>query len=224
MSSPDAALPAQGCSGVDAETKVPRHAAARTLHAPAAGVADPTDAALLDRARVGDRAAFGALVERHHRSLAAILRPRCGDHVPMEDLLQEVFARTLAHVGAFRGGSTFLTWAASIGLNLATDWRRTAERRRRLAPTVDVDDAEPPCVRAEAALARVDRDEQAERARRAIDALPEPWRVAVTLRVVEGAPYEEIAERMRAPLPRVRQWVCRALKSLRTELEASRDA
>ena len=179
----------------------------------------PSDAALLLIARSGDRAAFGCLVERHHRSLAAILRPRCGADVPLEDLVQEVFARTLANLDEFRSDASFLTWATSIGLHLATDWRRTGERRRRLAPPVDVDDAQPAARGAVDVLTAAERRDEVERARRAIDALPERLRIAVTLRVVEDETYEEIAARMRAPLPRVRQWVCRGLRKLRAALE-----
>lgn len=224
MSAPDAALPRDelggspdGDAGVTARFRAP--SPARAAAAPAAHGAEPGDAALLARARAGDRAAFGVLVERHHRALAAILRPRCGRDVPMEDLLQEVFARALANVGGFRGGSAFLTWAASIGLHLATDWRRTAERRRRLAPPVDAYDAEPPCPRAGADATLAERRDSATRARRALDELPDAMRIAVTLRVVEEEDYESIAARMGAPLPRVRQWVCRGLRRLRDSLD-----
>jgi RNA polymerase sigma-70 factor, ECF subfamily len=182
------------------------------------------DVTLLDRARAGDRAAFGVLVERHHRALAAILRPRCGADVPMEDLLQEVFARALVHVGGFRGSATFLTWATSIGQHLASDWRRAGERRRRLAPTVDVADAEPSCRHAASDLRHAERRDDVDRARRALAALPGPVRAAVTLRYVEDVSYEAIAERLGAPLPRVRQWVCRGLRTLRAELEERHDA
>lgn len=209
----DTALPADEARGCDRAAE-----ADASIHVDA-----PSDAALLARARAGDRAAFGVLVERHHRPLAAILRVRCGADVPLEDLVQEVFARTLAHVDGFRGNASYLTWAVSVGMNLATDWRRTAARRRRLAPTVDVADAEPACARSHGAISAADDRDEAERARQALDRLPEPVRLAVVLRVLEGESYERIAERMRAPLPRVRQWVCRGLKRLRESLEVSRE-
>jgi RNA polymerase sigma-70 factor (ECF subfamily) len=212
----EAALPADEFRGFDraAEAEAPV-----ALHAVSSSAATESDASLLARARAGDRAAFGALVERHHRSLAAILRSRCGPEVPMEDLLQEVFARTLAYVDRFRGGSSYLTWATSVGLNLATDWVRSSQRRRRLAPTVDVDDAEPPSRDGDRAAAAVEERDDVARARRALDRLPDAMRIAVTLRVVEDESYEAIAARMGAPLPRVRQWVCRGLKRLRETLE-----
>lgn len=224
MPASDAALPADDFRGYGGEPGsppalhvLPRVAA--TDDAAGGDAAHVSDAALLVRARTGDRAAFGALVERHHRALAAILRPRCGPAVPLEDLLQEVFARALAHVEGFRGGSSFLTWATSIGLHLASDWQRTQARRRRLAPPAGADDPEPSCRDARRASDAVETRDQVERARRALDRLPEPLRIAVTLRVVEDEEYEEIAARMRAPLPRVRQWVCRGLRKLRAALE-----
>jgi RNA polymerase sigma-70 factor (ECF subfamily) len=213
----DAALPADEFRGFDRAAEAESPAA---LHVVASAPAAESDSVLLARARAGDRAAFGTLVERHHRSLAAILRSRCGPDVPIEDLLQEVFARTLANVDSFRGGSSYLTWATSVGLNLATDWLRTSRRRKRLAPTVDVDDADPPSRDSDAGRAAAERSDDAERARRALDRLPDPMRVAVTLRVVEDESYEEIAARMKAPMPRVRQWVCRGLKRLRESLES----
>lgn len=212
----EAALPADEFRGFERTAEAEAPAAAPTVSPAIASAAD-SDAALLLRARAGDRAAFGLLVERHHRSLAAILRSRCGPDVPMEDLLQEVFARTLANVEGFRGGASYLTWATSVGLNLAIDWVRTSHRRRRLAPTVDVDAAEPADRRA--GEAPFETRDEVERARRALDQLPEPMRIAVTLRVVEDESYEAIAARMKAPLPRVRQWVCRGLKRLRGTLE-----
>ncbi|MCE9637901.1 MAG: RNA polymerase sigma factor [Planctomycetes bacterium] len=224
MSSPDAALPADEFRAYERSTEEAPAAISRG----ASGARDsattvPSDRALLDRARAGDRGAFGVLVERHHQSLGAILRPRCGPDVPLDDLVQEVFARTLAHVGGFRSDASFLTWATSIGLHLASDWRRTGERRRRLAPTVDVAVAEPPCRHADLARAELESRDDLARARRALDALPDEMRIAVTLRVVEDETYETIAARMNAPLPRVRQWVCRGLKRLRGALEVGHD-
>jgi RNA polymerase sigma-70 factor (ECF subfamily) len=185
--------------------------------------ASASDGELLRWARLGDRAAFGRLVERHHRSLAAILRQRAGPAAPLEDLLQEVFARSLEHIGSFRSEASFLTWATSIGLHLAADWRRRDERRRRLAPPADVDGDAVPCRRAECdARAAEDRDE-VRRARAALDDLPPDVRAAVTLRIVEDLDYDEIAARLGAPVPRVRQWVCRGLKRLRATLEVCDD-
>jgi len=210
------ALPADEFRG-DARTaglgpaEVPRRAHAAT--------AEPSDRELIERSRLGDRAAFGRLVERHHRALAAILRQRAGPAAPLEDLVQEVFARALAHLDGFRSDAAFLTWATSIGLHLATDWRRREERRRRLVPPADVESDAIACPRGrDAARVAEDRD-QVRRAREALDGLPDAVRAAITLRVVEELSYEDVAVRLGVPVPRVRQWVCRGLRRLRESLE-----
>jgi len=193
-----------------------------TQEAPSAwsesAAASPRDAdfALLDRARAGDRAAFAALVDRHHRALASLVRHRAGRRAPVEDLVQETFARALANLGGFRRKASFFTWTATIALNLATDWSRRERRRARLAPRADVEGDDVP---APAECDAAQRREDVERARAALDALPTTIRLAVTLRIVEDLTYEETATRLGAPVPRVRTWVSRGLGRLRRTLE-----
>ncbi|MHC4922473.1 MAG: RNA polymerase sigma factor [Planctomycetota bacterium] len=176
------------------------------------------DRQLLSHARDGDRAAFGVLVDRHHRTLAAVIVQRFGYRAPVEDLVQEVFARTLQHLPRFEGRSSFLTWACSIALNLGTDWQRKEARRRRLAPmeSLPAEDVAPSPDRGPGAVA-AQRDEVV-RARAALDKLPEPQRLAVTLRVVETRDYGEIAERLDIEPGLARTWVSRGLKRLREML------
>jgi RNA polymerase sigma-70 factor (ECF subfamily) len=155
----------------------------------------------------------------------------------VEDLVQEVFARALVHVEGFRGDAAFLTWAVSIGLRIAVDHARRESVRRRVTPATDFtaagagepvrlasaadrgDVAERPCPAAAAALDAVEQADDHRRAREALEALPAPMRVAVTLRVVEDLDYGEVAARLGVPLPRVRQWVCRGLRRLRAALD-----
>ncbi len=61
------------------------------------------------------------------------------------------------------------------------------------------------------------RDE-VRRAREALDRLPEPQRLAVTLRVVEARDYGEIAEALDIEPGLARTWVSRGLKRLREML------
>jgi len=184
-----------------------------------AGPAADADFALLDLARGGDRAAFAVLVSRHHVALASLVRQRGGRRAPVEDVVQETFARALAHLGGFRGRASFFTWTASIALNLATDWARKERRRARLAPPADVAGDDVPGRTSATAADVAQRREDAEIARAALDALPTTLRLAVTLRIVEDLTYEEVASRLAAPVPRVRTWVSRGLGRLRKDLE-----
>lgn len=180
------------------------------------------DAALLARARAGDRAAFGALVARHHRTLAALVRQRHGPSFPLEDLLQESFARTLAGLDGFEGRSSFLTWAAAVTLHLASDWARRDARRRRLVPLAPVDPDRAPAAAERGPAAAAEERDEVRRAREALGRLPEPQRIAVTLRVVESREYEDVARRLGVEAGLARQWVCRGLRRLREELDGVR--
>ena len=142
----------------------PQPAAAR-LHVLEGGGGDLAalpDGTLLELSRGGDRAAFGVLVERHHRMLAGLIRQKLGPHEPVEDLLQEAFAKALSNLDRFGGRSSFATWAGAIAINLATDWQRKQARRRRLAPTTDVEQDSVPA--AGGSLRAVEVREEADRA------------------------------------------------------------
>ncbi len=194
----------------DARTRsVPKHASARS---------DPDERALLERARRGDRVAFGRLVEMHHATLAAMLYQRLGPGAPLEDLLQDTFARALAGIDRFERRARFSTWATSIALNLATDWQRKQARRRRLAPMTALDDDQVRSPGGERGQQLVEERDEARRAREALAKLPDNNRLAITMRVVEGLSYETISARMGAPAPRVRAWVSRGLKQVRKTL------
>ena len=202
------------------ESAVPCAAPAAAPWADASAASADGDFPLLARARGGDRDAFARLVERHYVTLASLVRQRAGARAPVEDILQDTFARALTHLPGFRARSSFLTWTATIALNLTTDWIRKERRRARLAPRADEDaDALPGRGAADPLEAR----EEAARARALLDTLPLQMRVAVTLRVVEDLTYEEVAARLAAPVPRVRTWVSRGLGRLRQSLEVRRD-
>ena len=53
---------------------------------------------------------------------------------------------------------------------------------------------------------------------RAMDALPEDLRTAITLREIEGLSYDEIADVMNCPIGTVRSRIFRAREAIATEL------
>jgi RNA polymerase sigma-70 factor (ECF subfamily) len=158
-------------------------------------------------------------VLRHHVTIAALVRQRGGPRAPVEDIVQETLARALANLGGFGRRASFLTWTAAIALNLATDWARKERRRERLAPRAEVEHDDVPSAALPAASHVAELREEALRARAALDDLPPMVRLAVTMRVVEDLPYDEVAARLAAPVPRVRTWVSRGLARLRRQLE-----
>jgi RNA polymerase sigma-70 factor (ECF subfamily) len=94
-----------------------------------------TDAELVARARNGDHAAFGDLVDRHrtavYRAALAALRL----HAEAEDAAQDAFVLAWRRLGSFRGDASFKTWLLTIAWHQAINRRRTLGRWwKRTAP------------------------------------------------------------------------------------------
>lgn len=87
---------------------------------------------LIDRARQGDRDAFGDLVDRHRHAVyrAALAVLRSPDEA--EDVAQEAFVTAYQKLDTFRGEASFKTWVVTIAWRRALD-RRASLKRRWLA-------------------------------------------------------------------------------------------
>ena len=161
------------------------------------------DAALVERARHGDRVAYGALYRRHARMVQAVVLARVAPD-GVEDLVQDVFLHAMGQLHALRDGGAFAGWIATMARRRAADWRR----RRR--DTVELDDSIPApdgmdIHAANAALAM-------------IRALPEAYRETLMLRFVAGLNGPEIAARTGLTPGSVRVNLHRGVTLLREKL------
>jgi RNA polymerase sigma factor (sigma-70 family) len=93
----------------------------------------PSEAALVERARRGDPAAYEALV-RAHQDIA--FRTACllaGSSADAEEAAQEAFVKAWRALPRFRAGAPFRPWLLAIVANEARNRRRAAGRRAGLA-------------------------------------------------------------------------------------------
>jgi len=86
-----------------------------------------SDAELVARARQGDTAAFGELVDRHRAAVYRAAHAALGSASEAEDVAQEAFLAAYQKMATYRGEASFKTWLLTIA------WRRALGRRRRLA-------------------------------------------------------------------------------------------
>ncbi|HEY2941293.1 MAG TPA: RNA polymerase sigma factor [Vicinamibacteria bacterium] len=86
-----------------------------------------SDAELVARARQGDTAAFGELVDRHRAAVYRAAHAALGSASEAEDVAQEAFLAAYRKMATYRGEASFKTWLLTIA------WRRARRRRRRLA-------------------------------------------------------------------------------------------
>lgn len=187
--------------------------------APGAGIAPGDDAGLARRAALGDREAFGEIVDRHGAALFRYaLRMLDGDAAAAEDAVQEALARAWRALPGFRGDAALRTWLFTITGNVAL-----ADRRRRRP--VPVDDRLLAVVPAPAHRDPYRQVESAELRRALGAALGElPWRQRACwlLREGEGLSYEEIADVLGTTPTVVRGQLHRARGTLSVRMAAWR--
>ena len=182
------------------------------------------------RVRDGDEAAFRELVELHQGAVVGTCARMLGGLADAEDVAQQVFIRVWNAAPRYEPSARFTTWLYTIVKNLV--YNETRRRSRRLTVSLDApmpgDSAEGPSRDVADAAARpadaVALQTELEAAvDRAIAALPEQQRLAVTLRKFQDLPYEEIAEVLGTTVPSVKSLLFRARTQLRVSLQAYLD-
>jgi RNA polymerase sigma-70 factor (ECF subfamily) len=183
-----------------------------------------SEAALIDRARRGDRSAFEELVRRHADRLYAVVLRFVANADEAEEVVQETFVRAWRSIDRFEGRARFFTWLYRIGINEAK--RRMA--RRPPVPLLSLDDEPVPEAPdwSEAPESRLAQGELRSALEAAVRALPIEYRAPLILRDVEGLSTHEAAEVMelgeaafKSRLHRARLAVRRALDGYFLEAE-----
>jgi len=152
--------------------------------------AEPSDLELVERGRSGDDAALSTLARRHHEAAYRVAVGFVRDDDVAQDVVQDAFVKAFMALGGFRADAAFRTWLLTITANEAKGALRRQGRRKETA----LEDAEE--VRSEEGGPAHDtmvRDE-AGRARKMLEQLPEKQRLSVTLRIDEGLSFKEIGD------------------------------
>ena len=179
-----------------------------------------TDAAFVTRARSGDADAFGALVERHGRSLFRLAFRMTGNEQDAEDVVQESFLRAYRQLARFDERASFGTWLYRIATKCSLDLVRSRKRRPAQTAGPDADDpvlalpsGDPGPERT--ALSGEVRGRVAE----AMKDLSPTERTAFVLRHFEGMCSEEVSRVLECQPGAAKHSVFRAVQKLRRALE-----
>lgn len=173
------------------------------------------ESVLIAAARAGRRDAAERLAAASYRKLYAACCRMTGDPDAAADLTQETYRKAWQALAGFRGGCRFSTWLFRIAF---TTHLKQVRRPRRIVP-LDPDfaalAADPgPGPEAEAA-----GRERAARLRRAVAALPDDLRFAVTARYWADAPVADLALVEGITQVGVRKRLARAFRLLAAALE-----
>ena len=180
------------------------------------------DQELVVRVQKGEKAAFDLLVRKYQHRIAKLVSRYVSDRAEVEDVTQEAFIKAFRAIGGFRGESAFYTWLYRIAINTAKNYLVSQGRR---PPASDMETEEAELTEGGAGLRDVTTperhllaDEIARTVERAIDALPEDLRTAITLREIDGLTYDEIAAVMDCPIGTGRSRIFRAREAIDVEL------
>jgi RNA polymerase sigma-70 factor (ECF subfamily) len=173
-----------------------------------------TDGDLVLRARRGEEAAFGLLLQRYQRPAYAVALSVTGRHEDAEDAAQEAFLVALDRLEECRSPERFGGWLMTIVRNRS----KNLVRRETLRETDEV----PPGARSR--IPTPDRVAETSELRaflrEALMSLPEMQRQIVLLHDMEGWKHREIADRFDLPCGTVRSHLHFARKALRNALRS----
>jgi RNA polymerase sigma-70 factor (ECF subfamily) len=181
----------------------------------------------LDRARQGDRAAFGRLVQRHQRRVYAAALHILGNHSDADDATQEAFVRAYRGVATFDGRADFFTWLYRIAVNTALNALRSGKRGAALAQRSGVEAAHiggRPEALGQAVLdpgAQAQHTGAVTRVLEAMAQLTPALRVTIVLATIEELPHKQIAEILEIPEGTVAWRVNEARRLLKLRLAAA---
>jgi RNA polymerase sigma-70 factor (ECF subfamily) len=182
-----------------------------------------TDADLVDRARQGDPAAFGELVDRHRSAVYRAALAALGSHADAEDAAQDAFLAAYRRLDGFRGDASFKTWLLTITWHQALNRRRSVSRIwRRIVDASTFEDAPSPLDDDKAAGPTPEETVADDQLRRnvqsAIRTLAPKLRDALLLAQSGEHSYEEIGAMLKVPVGTVKWRVSEARKAVKQQL------
>jgi RNA polymerase sigma-70 factor (ECF subfamily) len=172
---------------------------------------------LVELAREGREDAYAELVRSYQSKIFRMAYGFTGNRESADDLTQEVFLKAYLALPRFRFGSTFGTWLYRVAVNHMKDFLR----KRPKVKEVSLEAVGEPAAAGDVFVAMdEEREDQRRRTlvRRELATLPDKFRIVLTLRDVEGLPYDEIVRILGLSPGTLDSRLHRARKMLRKKL------
>ena len=173
-------------------------------------VSDQTDLELMIQVQQGNIGVMGHLFERHHARIYNFCHRMTGSREASEDLVQEVFVRSIKYRQSFRGDAEYLPWLYRVARNACNDYFKQSSRFPALVDELPEIEGDEPN-----ASEQMERQEQVCLLRQALLELPVDRREVLVLSRFEELPYEEITQLLGCSVGAVKVRVHRAMEQLR---------
>lgn len=181
------------------------------------------DFELLAKFKKGDQQAFELLVRKYKTTVFNTIYSIMGNAQEADDTAQEVFLKVYTKADSFKGESSFSTWLYRITVNRCIDELR---RRKNKIISYETEFNQEEKLKLKDVLASRENDiteklrqkELQDIIQKAMNSLPEKYRIILTLKEIEGLSYKEISQIMKISLAKVKIWLFRARQKLKGKL------
>ncbi len=173
-----------------------------------------TDDQCIKRMAVGEEEPFQVLFERYGDLVFGYCVKLLKDRERAEDASQDVWVKVIRNAKKYKSQGKFRAWLLQIARNTCFSLFRDIKKNR----AEDVDDHEVEDVTQESILDLMSAEENRERVKKCIEALPDNQRMALVVWMTEDKSYEEIAEQMETSVSAVKSLLFRGRQSLKDML------
>lgn len=178
-------------------------------------MSERSDADLAGQARLGDEAAFGAIMRRHKGPLYRLILRHIGSPEDAYDVLQQTFVAAWSALGRFDPDRPLAPWLRTIAINKSRDFgRRQKVSRLLFGPPPPSEPAAPAWLEDEARAS----ERRLARLERAITELPAGLKEPLILTALEGLSHAEAGEALGLSAKAVEVRVYRARKQIASGL------
>lgn len=186
------------------------------------------DLALAMRAREGDVAALGRILEQYQHRLYNLCLRMVGNRDDAAEVAQDAMLKIVQHISDYNGQSAIYTWMARIAINLCISHLR--KRRLRHTASLDADghpgqDDQTTPLRQQiqqtgepSPQQSVQQREMIAHLRLAMDRLDDDFRAVLTLRDLQEMDCASIAQVLSVPVGTVKSRLFRARLALRHQM------
>ena len=173
---------------------------------------------VLREAQLGSSVAFGQVYGEFSTRVFGLCRKMLGSHAAAEDATSEVFERAYEALDQYDRDRPFDRWILTIASRHCLNRLRRESLEKRLFHDEPVE--VPAVAAASSPLVALENREQRRGLLRAIDALPENYRVPLILKYYGDLSYDEIADHLGTTRNNVAVLLHRAKRELRVDIGA----
>ncbi len=174
---------------------------------------------LIRGCKVNDRKAQFQVYKLYYKAMFNTAVRIVNDSAQAEDVMQEAFLEAFRQIGTYRGESSFGSWLKKIVVNKSIDEIRKA----RNVISIDELDVDVPDQQDDENYIQV-LSTKVEEIRKAIHALPDSYRIILSLYLLEGYDHEEIAQVLNISYNLSRTRFSRAKKKLLEHIGAGENS